>query len=205
MPRNEHPFKAESDKELLQLVRDQPLAWIVSGTGTSFRASLMPVRPWKVENGGILQFASHLPRANDQVTHLRKKPDAHLLFLGPNTYVSGAWVDDPRWTPTWNFTSANFRVEIEFRDDPRALRAILEDLVGAMESGRDNAWRIEDMGDRYHELSRRIVGFVAHVVDVEERFKLGQDERPEVFDQILEGLESEGRDDVKAWMERFGR
>lgn len=205
MSRNEHPFKAESDKELLQLVRDQPLAWIVSGTGKSFRASLMPVRPWKVENGRIFQFASHLPRTNDQVLHLQKEPDAHLLFLGPNAYISGAWVDDPRWAPTWNFASANFLVEVEFHDDPRMLRAILEDLVGAMESGRDNAWRIEEMGDRYDELSRRIVGFVAHVVDVEDRFKLGQDERPEVFDQILQGLESEGREDMKAWMERFGR
>lgn len=203
MTRDNHPFQARSGNDLQRLVAEQPMGWIVSGAGDSFRASLMPFRPWRTENGRILQFASHLPRSNDQVPFLRDRPEANLLFLGPNHYISPSWVSDRRWAPTWNFASAAVRVEIEFRDDPKFLRAMLEDLVDGMEAGRDNAWRLEEMGKRYAELSRRIIGFVAHVCETNERYKLGQDERPEVFSEILQGLEACRHDDLKAWMEYF--
>lgn len=200
-----HPFGARSSKDLIALLLEQPLGWIVSGAGDEFRASLMPMRPWRSENGRLVQIAGHLPRWNDQVDLLRHSPRAHLLFLGPNAYISGSWISDRQWAPTWNFASARIDVEIEFRDDPEELRVILEDLVKAMEGDCQDAWRIEDMGVRYAELSKRIIGFVAHVVNVEERFKLGQDERPKIFEQILEGLDKSGDISLKCWMERFSK
>lgn len=198
-----HPFGPQSGEDLARLVKDNPLAWIVSGAGASFRASLMPVRPWKFEEGRLTQLAGHLPRRNDQTDLLRDSPRAHLLFLGPHGYISPTWVTDRTWTPTWNFASARIDVEIEFLDDEASLRAVLEDLVEAMEAGRTDAWRIEEMGSRYAELARRIVAFRAHVTDVHERYKLGQDEGAGLFADIIRGLEEAGEDELKEWMVRF--
>jgi transcriptional regulator len=49
-------------------------------------------------------------------------------------------------------------------------------------------------------MSRRIVAFDAEVRAVDATFKLGQDEQPDVFRQIVAGLESP---DLRAWMQRF--
>lgn len=203
MTSERHPFAPRSSGDLARLVEHHPLAWIVSGAGESFRASLMPVRPWKFEDGRLTQLAGHLPRRNDQVDLLRDSPRAHLLFLGPHGYISPTWVTDRRWTPTWNFASARIDVEIAFLDDEESLRAVLEDLVDTMEAGRPDAWRIEEMGSRYAELARRIIAFRAHVTDVRERYKLGQDEETGLFADIVRGLEDAGENELKDWMVRF--
>lgn len=203
MPQRKARYAPTSGEDLHRLVKEYPFAWIVSGAAETFRASLMPVRPWRTEGGRITQLAGHLPRHNDQVALLRENPVAHLLFLGPHAYLSPSPVANRTWTPTWNFASAQFRVEIEFVVDPELLRSILEDLVGAMEQGREKPWRIEEMGERYEQLSARIIGFIAHVHDIRERYKLGQDEPEDVYADLLGGLQSEGRDELVDWMKRF--
>lgn len=197
------PFAARRPGDVLELVRASPLAWIVCGRGEDFHASLMPIRPWLMDGARITGFASHLPRAHPQVRQLERDPDAHLLFLGPHGYISPSWLEDRSQAPTWNFTSARFRVRVEFMKKPGELRAHLDDLVDAMEAGRPNAWSIPEMGGRLHELMPRIVGFVAHMVDVEERFKLGQDERDEVFADQCAGLEAVGDAPLLEWMRKF--
>jgi len=56
------------------------------------------------------------------------------------------------------------------------------------------------MGPRYETLKRRIVPFVAKVVEQRARFKLGQDERDTVFADISAALERSGPEDLLAWM-----
>lgn len=196
-------FAVRSEADLLALVRHHPMAWIVSGQGDDFLASLMPVRPWQTEADTIISLASHLPRANPQVAQLERSGEAHMLFLGPHDYISPSWLDDRSQAPTWNFISARFRVAVEFMTAPEDLRTHLEDLVGAMEAGRDNAWQIADMGARYETLAARIRGFVAHVREARPRFKLGQDERRDVFADMCRGLEQAGNRELFEWMRAF--
>lgn len=197
------PFHKRSEDDHLRLVEDNPFAWIVSGEGENFRANLMPVRPWKVENGRIVQLAGHLPRRRDQVELLQRDPRAHILFLGPHAYVSSSWVTNRLWTPTWNYTSADFEVDIEFVDDGTPLREILKDLVDSQEAGRENAWKIEEMGPRYAHLSKYVIGFIAQVRGAGERYKLGQDEESANYRDIVEGLERGGEHELLEWMRRF--
>lgn len=203
MTTSDNRFGARSATDLLELVRTSPLAWIVSGSGDDFHATLMPIRPWHMDGSTITGFASHLPRAHPQVQQLGRDPDARLLFLGPHGYISPSWLEDRTQAPTWNFASACFRVRVEFMNKPGELRAHLDDLVDAMEAGRPKAWSVSDMGERVHELMPRIVGFVAHVREVDARFKLGQDERPEVFRDICAGLQAEGASPLLEWMRAF--
>lgn len=200
---NDLPFHKHSEGDHRRLVEENPFAWIVSGEGERFCANLMPVRPWKVEGNRIVQLAGHLPRRREQVAWLEQDPRAHILFLGPHAYVSSSWVTNRRWTPTWNYTSAAFEVDIEFVGDGAPLREILRDLVDSLEAGRENAWVIEEMGPRYAELSKYVIGFIAHVRDARERYKLGQDEEPANYRDIVDGLERDGEHRLLEWMRRF--
>jgi len=137
------------------------------------------------------------------VEALRRAPRALILFLGPHGYVSPSWMADRTQAPTWNYASAQFVAEVEFVEGPEATQGLLRDLTGGQEAGRPAPWSIEDMGVRYRRLARRVAGFRARVIETRPGFKLGQDESPGVFADILAGLERGGGSDLARWMRRF--
>lgn len=196
-------YAPRSPDDVKRLVLENPLAWIVSGAADAPRSTLLPIRPRLGEDGRITHLLGHFARHNRQVTELRANPRASILFLGPQAYISPSCLADRTQAPTWNYTGAEFRVDVEFSEDPADLEAILRDLVDAMESGRPNAWTVDDMGERYRKLAPRIVPFEGVVRDVHAAFKLGQDESEDVYADIRRGLESIGRADLLEWMDRF--
>ena len=76
----------------------------------------------------------------------------------------------------------------------------LEELVDQMEAKRPHAWSIAELGDRYATLRTGIIAFEAHVRRLEHRFKLGQDERPKVFLELLAHCEDPA---LAHWMRRM--
>lgn len=193
-------FAPQSEEQVLRLVHQHPLAWIVSQGADGLRASPMPLRPRVGRDRRIAALEGHLPRSNPQFASLQRDPRALLLFAGPQGYVSPSWVSNRTWAPTWNFAVVQFAVTFEFDETPARLDAHLQDLVDAMERGRPGAWQLAEMGARYETLKRMIVPFVATVVEQRARFKLGQDERDEVFSEITAALDREGSNALVAWM-----
>jgi transcriptional regulator len=197
------PFDPRSPEDVARLIHAQPLGWIVTGAGAEARATVLPLRPVLDDDGRVARLQGHIARSNPQAEALRADPRALVLMLGPHGYVSPSWMEDRTQAPTWNYASTQFRVEATLIDEPAGLEAHLRDLVGAMEAGRPRAWSVDEMGERYASLSRRIVAFDARVLETRGKFKLGQDERADVFADILTGLEGEGASDLLTWMRDF--
>ena len=195
-------FAPKSAEQVIRLVLGNPLAWVVSPEGESFRATPLPLRP-RVREGRIEALEGHIPRSNPQFAALGKDPRAILLFTGPQGYVSPSWVSTRTWAPTWNYAVVQFLVRIEFDETPARLDAHLHDLVEAMERGREKAWHPSEMGERYDTLKRMIVPFDAKVLEQRAKFKLGQDERDAVFGEITAALGRAGSSDLLAWMREF--
>ena len=194
-----YPPQAEAD--VARLVLENPLAWIVSANAAAWRATPLPLRPEAPESGDpIAAFIGHFARSNPHVELLRQHPRAVVLFMGINGYVSPSWMHDRTQAPTWNYASVQYLVEIEFTESDPARDAALGDLTAAMEAGRPRAWQPAEMGARYETLARRIAPFRATVLERRARFKLGQDEREDVYPDILEGLGAEGGE-LRAWMQ----
>ncbi|HZF17781.1 MAG TPA: FMN-binding negative transcriptional regulator [Steroidobacteraceae bacterium] len=194
-------FAPPSAAAVLKLIEEHPLAWVVSMSGHDSAATLLPLRPRATGDGRIEGFVGHFARSNAHVEVLRKNPGALLLFLGPHGYISPSWLSDRTQAPTWNYAAAQFLVDIEFFEDPPALRAAVDDLVGAMERDRPGAWSAEDMAARYERLAAHIIGFRATVRGQRVKFKLGQDERDDVFHEIRAALRAAGSTDLAGWME----
>jgi transcriptional regulator len=148
--------------------------------------------------GTIVRLIGHFAKSNPQVAQLERSPRALFLFQGPHAYISPSWISDRTWGPTWNY--AVIRIEADVRFLPDRADVVLEQLVRKMEHGRPNAWSIADMGDRYRQLRTRIIAFEADVRTVRPRFKLGQDERPEVLSEIIAHT---GNDVLNAWTRRM--
>ena len=69
-----------------------------------------------------------------------------------------------------------------------------------MEAGRAEPWTKDELGPRYNKMLEQIIGFRARVTSVSARFKLGQDEQPEVRRKILESLPDAA---TAQWMQRL--
>ncbi len=193
-------FAPKSDEQVLRLILEHPLAWVVSLDDGGFRATPLPLRPRVASDGRIEALEGHMARSNPLHAALQHNTRALLLFSGPQGYISPSWVSNRAWAPTWNYAVVQFLVTIAFDEAPARLDAHLHDLAEAMEHGRPGAWHPSEMGARYETLKRMIVPFEAKVVEQRARFKLGQDERDTVFAEITEGLGHTGSDALLAWM-----
>ncbi|WP_293852108.1 FMN-binding negative transcriptional regulator [Steroidobacter sp.] len=202
-------FAPRSDADLLRLVQQQPLAWVVSGSGDNFRATLLPILAETDGEGRIERLVGHFARSNDQFKLLMQDPKAVMLVLGTNGYISPSWMQDKTQAPTWNYASAQFFVDVDFFEEPPAIEEHLRELVGTMEgqTTRESTsaeWKVDDMGARYASLSRGVIGFRAKVNKVRAKFKLGQDERDDVFADIMTGLrDGGGSGELQEWMREF--
>lgn len=99
------------------------------------------------------------------------------MFQGSHAYISLPWFADRTQAPTWNYAVAALSFEFEEITDPEELRLSIERLVAVLEQGRTPAWSEAEMGQRYEQLARHIVGFRGWVRNERAKFKLGQDER----------------------------
>ncbi len=193
-------FAPKSDDQVLRLVLEHPLAWVVSSDAGSFRATPLPLRPRVGADQRIEALEGHIARSNPQFAALQRDARATLLFSGPQGYISPSWISNRTWAPTWNYAIVQFLVTIAFDETPARLDAHLDDLVGAMEQGRPSAWHRREMGARYDTLKRMIVPFEAKVVEQRAKFKLGQDERDAVFAEITTALDHAGSGALLDWM-----
>lgn len=179
-------FEPRSEADIIRLVTDNPLAWVVSPDDLGFAATPLPLLPETDAAGHLVSLLGHFALSNPQVAALRRKPEAAILFMGPQGYISPEHVSNPGWIPTWNYAVARFDVRIAFVEAEND--AALARLVETMERDRQSPWPIAAAGDRYAGMAARIIAFRAHIERHQTRFKLGQDERPETRREIIAAL-----------------
>ncbi|MDV6330732.1 FMN-binding negative transcriptional regulator [Asticcacaulis sp. 201] len=193
-------YGPNSEDDVIDLVTRFPFAWIVSSEA-AFNATPLPIRP-HVADGRLVALIGHFGRHNPQVERLRAHPRAHLLFTGAHGYISPSWLSDRTQAPTWNYASVTFACDIHLIEDASGIEALLRDLIDTQEAGREQAWSLDDMGERAARLARGVIGFRADIVDSQASFKLGQDEADREYREILTALDRDSATDLAEAMRR---
>ncbi|MBW8757519.1 MAG: FMN-binding negative transcriptional regulator [Burkholderiales bacterium] len=196
-------FAPRGPQDLADLARRQPLAWVCSRGPAGLLATPLPLVPKLAPDGRVVAVEGHFARSNAHVDALRADGRATVLWLGVQGYVSPSWMADRTQAPTWNYASAQLQVDVRLVEDPDAIIAHLRELTGRQEADRPRAWTIDEMGARLASLARRVIAFRAEVVASREKYKLGQDERDDVYADILAGLDAQPDAALPAWMRRF--
>jgi transcriptional regulator len=192
------PFERYDEKDVADLIRDYPLAWVCPRGGSPMLSTLLPLLAETDTTGRVCCLLGHLARKNPLFQALTADPHTTILFTGPQAYVSPGCVSDPTWAPTWNY--AQVRIEAALRFEPAASDEALSRLLAAMEAREPTGWTPADMGARYGPMSRAIIAFRAVVTHSQARFKLGQDEKPERLREILARHTDAA---LVQWMRRF--
>lgn len=194
------PFDPRSPQDLADLIAGHPLARLCADAPDGLLAAPLPLLPHWASDGTLAGVEGHLPRTHALVAALRADPRALVLWMGLQGYVSPSWLGDRTQAPSWTYAAAQARLQIVFDEDDAALAAHLQRLTAAHEAGRPGAWQPAEMGERFARLARRVVFFRGRVDTLQQRYKLGQDERDEVFAAQLVHLDGSP---LAAWMRRF--
>lgn len=184
-------FHRHSSADVRDLIAEYPLAWVSAGTD----ASLLPLLGEYDDEGRLTGLLGHMARRNPLRARLAAAPAANLLFTGPQGYVSPAHAQRQNWGPTWNYAKLVIGAQVEFLPD--GIDEALTALTYAMEG---DGWTAAELGPRYAGMAAAVIAFRARVISVTGRFKLGQDEAPEVFAAICRNHPDAG---LVRWMRRF--
>ena len=184
-----HPtYKPASPTDVDRMIAAHPFALVISATDGAPLATPLPLLMER-DADGAMTLLGHMPRVHPHTDLLRMQPHALAVFTGAHGYISPSWLSDRTQAPTWNYETVQLDIQVEFDDSDAATELALNRLVDHMEQGRPQAWSVADMGARYAKLAPHVVAFRAYVVDAYAKFKLGQNERPGDWIEILAGLE----------------
>jgi transcriptional regulator len=198
MPDKPSSFTRFTDRDVVDLITEYPLAWLCPQDAGAAPPSLLPMLVECDQAGRPVTLLGHMARHNPLLPALSGDPRAMVLFTGPQGYVSPSMVSDPTWAPTWNYARLDLRGRIRFQPDQGA--AALLQLTEAMDTGEHTGWRPHMVGARYAAMERAIIAFRVDIDALSGRFKLGQDE-PSA--RLAEILAHHGDPALVRWMRRF--
>lgn len=190
-------FDSCEPQDVHDLIDAYPLAWVRAENG---EASLLPLIGVFDAEGQLVELIGHFGLTNPLHAAFSANRSAQILFSGPQGYVSPSDAGRRDWGPTWNY--AQVRVDADIAIEPDLTPHALDLLIGRCERGKAMPWAAGELGERYGQLVRHIVGFRARVRSVKPRFKLGQDEDLPTLRAILSNI---GDEALAAWMVRFNR
>ncbi len=196
------PFASVFEQHRLADVRDLiaefPLALVGVQGAINPPPSLLPLLGDYDETGRLIELVGHMSRRNPLRAALEAQPNAWVQVQGPQSYISPELAGSRDWAPTWNYAQLWIEAQVSFT--PEETSAAVRRLVETMEAGRASPWGVDGLGDRYAAMEAQIIGFRARVTQVRGRFKLGQDEAPEIARAIIAGSTDLA---LARWMTRF--
>ena len=178
--------RLEDRAELLDFMRANNFALLVSGTGGTLHASHLPVLA--NENNGQITLDMHMARANAQWKEFFDDEAVMVVFSGPHAYVSPRWYEERERVPTWNYAAVHAYGIPKIVSDQKKKYESQRRLVGAL----DPQWlpQFEQLRPDYvANMLEGIVNFEIPVTRLETRWKLSQNRSRREQESIASHLE----------------
>ena len=192
---NPTAFRVDDPQRLHALMRDHPLATLVTRDAGAPAASHLPLL--LVADGERVVLRGHVARANPLWRQAGDGCPALAVFHGPQAYVSPGWYptkrDDPRVVPTWNYAVVHAHGSLRAIDDPGWLHDLVTALTGIHEASRPEPWAVSDAPDDYvAKMLRAVVGLELVVERLEGKWKMSQNRADVDREGVVAGLHAEG-------------
>jgi len=180
--------QVEDRAELLEFMRANSFAVVVTGTGGTLHASHLPVMIH--EHGKDLVIDSHMAKNNPQWREFFDD-EVMLVFSGPHAYVSPRWYEERERVPTWNYAAVHAYGMPKLVSDPKLKHESQRRLVAAL----DPRWlpQFDALPQEYVDrMLDGIVNFQVAVTRLETRWKLSQNRSRREQELIAAELEKSG-------------
>ncbi|MGH8691757.1 MAG: FMN-binding negative transcriptional regulator [Burkholderiales bacterium] len=177
--------RIEDRAELLEFMRANSFAVLVTGTGGAIHASHLPVQARLDADRFVLDM--HMARNNPQWQEFFDD-EVMVVFFGPHAYVSPRWYEEQERVPTWNYAAVHAYGAVKVIDD-RDLKYQSQRRLVAM---LDPQWlpRFDALRPEYVEsMLAGIVNFEIAATRLETRWKLSQNRSRREQELIAVALE----------------
>jgi transcriptional regulator len=165
------PYNRVEDRaELVEFMRANSFAVLVTGTGGALHASHLPVRIHADRETIVLDM--HMAKNNPQWKEFFDD-EVMVVFAGPHAYVSPRWYEETERVPTWNYAAVHaYGIPILVSEKSKKLESQRR-LVADM----DPQWlpKFDALSEKYVDMMLDgIVNFEIPVARFEARWKLSQ-------------------------------
>ncbi|MFZ3184645.1 MAG: FMN-binding negative transcriptional regulator [Pseudomonas sp.] len=187
-------FRQHDLSQLHGLIRQQPLASLISQAGEGLQACHLPL--WlAADEGQYGTLYGHCARANPQWHALAKGAESLAIFTGADGYISPTWYPSKaahgKAVPTWDYLSVHAYGQAEAFDDAERLLQLLGRLTEQHESPQPQPWAIADAPRAYiDKMLRAIVGFSLPIQRLEGQWKLSQNRSSEDRAGVQQALDA---------------
>ena len=175
----------EKRAELIEFMRANNFALLVTGTGGTLHGSHLPVMVQ--EHDGRIVLDMHMAKNNEQWKEFFDD-EVMVVFFGPHAYVSPRWYEEPERVPTWNYAAVHAYGIPKMIADPKAKHASQRRLI----EGMDPQWlaKFDALRPDYVKMMLEgIVNFEIQVTRIETRWKLSQNRGRREMELIAEHLD----------------
>ena len=162
--------RVEDRRELVEFMRANSFALLVTATGGAPMASHLPVTVADGEAGLVIH--SHMARPNPQWQEFFED-EVLVVFSGPHAYVSPRWYEAKERVPTWNYAAVHAYGKVRVTADKAVKHAAQRRLVAEL----DPEWlpKFDALRAEYvDQMLDGIVTFDVAVTRLETRWKLSQ-------------------------------
>jgi len=180
------PYNRVEDRaELLEFMRANSFALLMSATGGTPLASHLPVT--LADGAGGIVIHSHMARNNPQWQEFFDD-EVLVVFSGPHAYVSPRWYEARERVPTWNYAAVHAYGRVTVTGDRAMKHAAQRALVAEL----DPQWlpKFDALRPEYVEkMLEGIVNFEIEVARLETRWKLSQNRSRREMELIATALD----------------
>jgi transcriptional regulator len=184
-------FRAHDPPQMRALMRDRPLATLISAGPAGLQATHLPTVLRDDEPHGVIEC--HLARANPHWKDLAEGNEALMIFQGAEGYITPNWYPSKtqhgKVVPTWNYAVVHAYGRPEMMQDKDWLRRHVSDLTAQQERNEPQPWMVTDAPASYIDVMLRgIVGFRFAVTRLEGKWKMSQNRDVKDRDGVAKGL-----------------
>lgn len=184
-------FREDSPDKLHEFIKTYSFGTLFSGPQEDLKASHLPFL--LEEKTGIQgKLTGHMAKANDHWQSLSGK-EVLVVFLGPHSYISPVWYQEPDTVPTWNYVAAHVYGKYVSITEEEKLKELLKKTVGFYESGMSKPWDMDSLSGPFLEkMMKAIVGFEIEIKRIEGKWKLSQNHPEARRQKVVRALEKQG-------------
>ena len=180
--------RVEDRRELVEFMRANSFALLVTATGGTPLGSHLPVTVADSEAGMVIH--SHMAKNNPQWQEFFED-EVLVVFSGPHAYVSPRWYVEQERVPTWNYAAVHAYGKVTVTTDRAVKHAAQRALVAELDPQwlpKFDALRAEYVAN----MLNGIVTFDVAVTRLETRWKLSQNRGRREMELIAEALQKQG-------------
>ncbi|GAA3099699.1 transcriptional regulator [Kribbella aluminosa] len=186
-------FAAPSQRAVVELVRTQPFATVVSAVdGQPPVASHLPViLPPDIDPDAPLvgrTLLGHMGRKNPHWELFRTPSPVLVIFSTSHGYVSPQVYDFAPAAPTLDYAAVHLTGEVELLEGEQQALEVVEATIEALESRRPRRWDPSPSREYFERIVRGVAAFRIRVTGEQSMFKLSQDMSPATRSGVREDL-----------------